>query len=537
MLSFGVSNLRRLKLVPPITLKPITLLVGRNSSGKSSFLRTFPLLRQSLMTRTSSPILWYGDLVDFGSFDNAVTDQVSGEPISFSFAIDRLGTQDDGRRYAYFPRNMAFTGISRTGVSLDVSIVNVGDRARLSRVFVRVKEPELQFEILIGDNSKITSIRVNQKEVLDAVKPLTLELTPGTILPELTLVSIVTETVRRSRHHRYFIDDDGNEFWKLILELLKPHLKKISDDWLYRTAAELISIQPFTKKAVRDRLARHGPQTLRKFIAEICSKDRHGIFPKLQDISMVATLPPVLSQIRSYLREIITSTLYIGPARARSERYYRYQDLAVSEIDPDGKNFPMFLNSLTSFQISQLSRWIEELFDYGLSVSRQQGGGHMSITLTSHGFSSNIVDTGYGVSQILPVLGQIWWARNRPRTLGRPPGTFFSLLAIEQPELHLHPAHQALLADALVGEVNSAGTEGPGRPDPIHFLIETHSETLLNRLGELVAKGKLNHDDIQVVIFDALDDDSRLTDVTTSSFNENGELINWPYGFFQPTAR
>jgi hypothetical protein len=40
----------------------------------------------------------------------------------------------------------------------------------------------------------------------------------------------------------------------------------------------------------------------------------------------------------------------------------------------------------------------------------------MSITLTSHGLTSNIVDTGYGVSQILPVLGQIWWARNRTRS-------------------------------------------------------------------------------------------------------------------------
>ena len=40
-MKFGIKNLRRLRNVPPIELKPITLLVGRNSSGKSSFLRLF----------------------------------------------------------------------------------------------------------------------------------------------------------------------------------------------------------------------------------------------------------------------------------------------------------------------------------------------------------------------------------------------------------------------------------------------------------------------------------------------------------------
>ncbi|WP_445954446.1 AAA family ATPase [Thauera sp. SDU_THAU2] len=55
-----------------------------------------------------------------------------------------------------------------------------------------------------------------------------------------------------------------------------------------------------------------------------------------------------------------------------------------------------------------------------------------------------------GYRKFLPVLGQIWWARNR--TVSRNSRTPLALLAIEQPELHLHPAHQALLADALVGE-------------------------------------------------------------------------------------
>jgi predicted ATPase len=164
--------------------------------------------------------------------------------------------------------------------------------------------------------------------------------------------------------------------------------------------------------------------------------------------------------------------------------------LAVSEIDPDGKNFPMFLNSLANYQINNFSRWIQQLFGYGLEVERQAGGGHMSINLVARGVTSNIVDTGYGISQILPVLGQIWWARNRP-TLAAEESPL-TLLAIEQPELHLHPAHQALLADALVGEIKGASV-APASENRLNFLIETHSETLLNRLGELVSRGRIDH--------------------------------------------
>jgi hypothetical protein len=247
---------------------------------------------------------------------------------------------------------------------------------------------------------------------------------------------------------------------------------------------------------------------------------------RLKGMLLGAWIPQLLRALSQHFKTVLTSTLYIGPMRARSERYYRYQDLAVSEIDPDGKNFPMFLNSLTSRQIDDFSAWVERLFGYGVRVVRQTG--HISINLVNGGISTNIVDVGYGVSQILPVLGQIWWARARP--LAREVQGALALLAIEQPELHLHPAHQALLADALVGE--TAG-EGP-RERRMNYLVETHSETLVNRFGEFSADGRLQADDVQVILFDTIDNDS--TQVRTVKFDDDGTLVDWPYGFFQPAA-
>ncbi len=67
-----IKNLRRLVDTGLVKLKPITLLVGANSSGKSTFLRVLPLFKQSVNAKIIGPILWYGREVDFGSYSTAL---------------------------------------------------------------------------------------------------------------------------------------------------------------------------------------------------------------------------------------------------------------------------------------------------------------------------------------------------------------------------------------------------------------------------------------------------------------------------------
>ncbi len=71
MFSYRIQNLRSLSDTGEINLKPINILLGANSSGKSTFLRSFPLFKQSISNSTKGPILWYGDFVDFGTFKDA----------------------------------------------------------------------------------------------------------------------------------------------------------------------------------------------------------------------------------------------------------------------------------------------------------------------------------------------------------------------------------------------------------------------------------------------------------------------------------
>ncbi|CAN3991731.1 DUF3696 domain-containing protein [Methylocystis bryophila] len=522
MIKFGVSNLRRLKDVPPLELRPITVLVGRNSSGKSTYLRSLPLLRQSINTRTSAPILWYGDLVDFGSYETTVTENAINNTISFTFSSDTL----ESRRTWQFPENDE-NRIDFKGVTYAISIVPEGFQTRIKCLKLEFQEPGLSYHIELGSDGKIGSINVNGNDIRKEISEFALVLTPGSVFPELHVAR------RTSGPDRFYFPPRDDFLIDAVVIFLKQNFSsRVSDENIANMAYRLVQMGPSTKNILERGRIKTGSQQLNRFLEVLSSKDKVTMRRDFGNVLAASWFPELLNRTTAMFRAMVSNMLYIGPARARSERYYRYQELAVSEIDPDGKNFPMFLNSLSGSQLRQLSRWIENLFGYGLTLSRS--GGHISINLDEKGAASNLVDVGYGVSQILPVLAQIWWARERERPLWMGKNTIPTFLAIEQPELHLHPAHQALLADALVGEAALRGSSS--RPNKVHFLVESHSETFINRLGQLVSQGKIKPESVNIVVFSPDDEEERITKVQVATFNEDGSLENWPYGFFQATV-
>ncbi len=530
MFRFGLSNLRRLANVPPIELRPITILVGRNSSGKSTFLRALPLLRQSITTRTSSPILWYGDWVDFGDFERAVFENITSGSISFEFGVDEIVADEffeysDDLSWSHVPRHRF------NGVEVKVEISKHGGGTRISSLTLKEASNAVEYEVLVSEGGKVTNIRVNGADVTARLGDWELTVSSGSILPTVMATPKAGHSRRPALYRSQNRIAPANE---AVVELVTPRLdKRITNLSRSNLISQLMRVEVFNKDTLTSLLTSTKNRSWQKLIRDISGEDRSGLFEKIRENFLLNLFPSMLGGASKAIQEIISSTLYIGPARANSDRYYRYQDLAVSEIDPAGKNFPMFLNSLRPAQMKELSDWVKGLFGYGISVGRVAG--HVSINLIYESGSVNIVDTGYGISQILPVLGQIWWANNRPGAPSRQDGFRRTpIIAIEQPELHLHPAHQALLADAFVGSLkkpSGLSRRGSG----IQFLIETHSEALINRLGALIAEKEISADDVQILIFDAADDRDRRTKVSTSNFDDDGQLVNWPYGFFVPS--
>ena len=108
------------------------------------------------------------------------------------------------------------------------------------------------------------------------------------------------------------------------------------------------------------------------------------------------------------------------------------------------------------------------------------------------------------------------------------------ITAIEQPELHLHPAMQVELGDLFAKSVNQ------GRV----FLIENHSEHLMLRLlrrieethSDELPEGKppLRPRQVSVVFIEQIDGAVRATPLR---IDETGEFIDrWPHGFFHERA-
>ncbi len=134
---------------------------------------------------------------------------------------------------------------------------------------------------------------------------------------------------------------------------------------------------------------------------------------------------------------------------------------------------------------------------YQVLVRQSPGAAQVSIT-----------DVGFGVSQVLPVLVLCYYV---------PEG---STILLEQPEIHLHPAVQAGLADIFIDAVKS---------QKIQIILESHSEHLLRRLQRRIAEAQFGPDDAALYFCSAANGTSRLTPLQIDMF---GNISNWPEGFF-----
>ena len=182
MRSIHIQNIRSLRDTGDIALTPITLLVGENSSGKSTFLRTFPLLKQSIRKRTDGPLLWAGDMddyVDFGSFKETITNNDITKEISFSFSFILEPKYHTRSRFIpdLYDLEEGYSLKDALPINYSISIKQLGKsdiQAYISKVTIRMSQSEFSFlfslnpnEIkIIVDGKKVDLEKNNKDEIL-----------------------------------------------------------------------------------------------------------------------------------------------------------------------------------------------------------------------------------------------------------------------------------------------------------------------------------------------------------------------------------
>ncbi len=126
----------------------------------------------------------------------------------------------------------------------------------------------------------------------------------------------------------------------------------------------------------------------------------------------------------------------------------------------------------------------------------------------------NLPDVGFGISQVLPVLTELFYAPSK------------AIIIIEQPELHLHPKAQAELADVMIDAIK---TRENGEPRNIQLLIETHSEHFLRRFQRRIAEDAIDSNTVKAYFADSSECPAQLKALELDKF---GNIANWPKDFF-----
>ena len=118
------------------------------------------------------------------------------------------------------------------------------------------------------------------------------------------------------------------------------------------------------------------------------------------------------------------------------------------------------------------------------------------------------VHTGFGLTQILPIV---------VAALSEAEG---DIMLIENPEVHLHPAGQALMGEFLA-DVARAG---------VQVIVETHSDHVLNGIRRSVKVGRLTPEQVIVHFFRPRSDEG--AQVHSPILDAAGNIDVWPEGFF-----
>ena len=238
-----------------------------------------------------------------------------------------------------------------------------------------------------------------------------------------------------------------------------------------------------------------------------------------------------LENLTRGLRHLKPRNPFAGaPVRSKPRRTY---DPSRVTVDPEGDYVPMYFASLYFQDRNEWAYLKEDLEEFGkaaglfdeISIKPLGTRGSEPFQLQLRKFGRrlkgpprNLIDVGYGVSQVLPVITELLRS-------GAP-----SMFLLQQPEVHLHPSAQAALGSLF------CRMAGPAR----QIVVETHSDHLLDRVRMDVrdSEGALKPEDVSILFFERGELDVRIHSLR---IDDEGNVIGAPDSyrsfFMQETAR
>lgn len=588
-----IENFKGIGTPQIIDLKPITLLFGPNSAGKSTILQSLHYLREILERRNADPDQTIaGGLIDLGGFATLVHGHDLNRAIKLKVCIDLSDDQGSER----LPLN--------SGASLgDPDFRNLGIRYLVGentelKEYAVVQDVALGVEVRWSDLLQAPYVAKALVEI-DGVAVAELHSPAQQGRAHLTAFNFLHPLLQAATDPDDLIEADeqalddvepsaegdffgdpfstplSGEIWELSREMSADATENKKVD--FRIAVETVlgalpdldrplglDLVEIDQNLIRQRYAT-GAAILRlskedeRAAAdeyELERRRRSGLSALLDEL--------VLGPIR-IVRDYLSAMTYVGPLREIPSRKYRprlspdesrwAQGLAAWDLlytDPSGKLLEE-VNSwlggeerlktgyrLEKFQFKEVpvpSRF-HQIFERGLSDDDLGELQDLYATLSGRSeialrdFEKGIIvapsDVGVGISQMIPVI--VGCLRSQQ-----------GILAIEQPELHVHPAIQVGLGDLFIQAVQtSESIVGTGKT----LLVETHSEHIMLRMLRRIREKTENEVppgaiglspyDLSVIYVESGDGGVRFRPLRVDS---EGEFIDrWPKGFFEERA-
>jgi len=493
-----------------VNIKPITVLLGANSVGKSSIIQLFLMLQQTGkagLKSYKSALKLYGGYVNLGDSQNLFRKRDITKPVILTFEIRNNVIKE-------FLKNEYFEAFSR--------------------IFT-----QLPMYIPIKGFSEIREKSIKNKEEFSKYLDLVIEVLSKTTIKD----DIRNEITWLLRHrHEIFIPQitkaNKREFVE-IYEFLNDLSKKIKND-SFLIAYDLI-LNKGNNLEISKLTIRHNDililemnnqenLTIKSDLIKIGKQDEdevrklflnentifNSFLPIRNDFSSEISLKAsvVIQIINLFQNEIKKefsedSINYVSPLRAHPKRYYMLDKAklnltldtldgdAIAEVLKDNKQITKSVNSwLRNFGVEVDVQGFKEVIHH--------------LLVRQNDINLDITDVGFGISQILPVIIQGFLSLKNTTTI------------IEQPEIHLHPKMQADLADLFIDIVKKANGK--------KLIIETHSEYLLKRLRRRISEGVISPDDVSICLFNPQTKDSGAT-IDNLEIEEKG-FFDWPVDFY-----
>lgn len=480
--NISLENFKGFQKLSGFNIKPITVLCGGNSSGKSSILQSILLLKQTLESRNlNQTLLLNGRFVHLGAFENIIYQKNNDNKVAFELSaqISRKDLRSE-RRSGVVPPNV---------ILRDILIQSLFDnKEAVHNFFFKV--------VLKVSKEKIASYR--KPVAIDSfhfrIETKTLD---GNIFPGVSI---------SANHHE---GDVYSLEWK---DLMPP---------------------PFgIRKTEGVKLLTGSAKASIRFV---------NLLPvEFGGVESMDTKPPdevfmVLSRIGYLCRYILNSFTYLGPLREDPARRYIYEDEVV-EIGNKGENAAYiflsekeskkiknyFFDNITNSFVKEdpvtlgeaVKCWFDCMNIKGFDVESSSEVMHLNLNSnTSSETRVNIADVGFGVSQIFPVVLE---------GLRMP---LRSTLLLEQPEIHLHPNLQMQMADYFISLALADK----------NVIVETHSDHIINRLVRRIVEDQDNRLKDLIGIYFVKADGSQVA-LEEVAIDETRGIVNWPDDFFDQTA-